>query len=247
MNDRHFGDFICRPKEADMYDDALIILTTEHGYCFGERGFIGKNYMPAYNEIANIPPLVHFPGGAFAGERRWQLTQNIDLMPTVLDYQGVEVPDTVMGKSLRSVVECGESVHDYALYGTFGCSVNVTDGRYTYFRGGRDQSSCHEYTTSLTTIRDWLSADRADQIEVGYFLPRAPFPAYRVPSGPEALVKDGGTYANEDHLFDLVEDPDQVTKVLDAEVSARMEALLVRAMREVQAPEDQFVRLGLEV
>lgn len=60
-------------------------------------------------------------------------------------------------------------------------------------------------------------------------------------------MKDGGTYANEDHLFDLTEDPGQVTEVLDAEVPVRMEALLVRAMREVQAPEDQFVRLGLEV
>lgn len=115
-----------------MYDDALIILTTDHGYCFGEREFIGKNYMPAYNEIANIPLLVHFPGGAFVGETRRQLTQNIDLMPTILDYQGVDVPDTVMGKSLRGVAERGESVHDYALYGTFGCSVNVTDGRYTF-------------------------------------------------------------------------------------------------------------------
>lgn len=67
MNDRHFGDFIGRLKEAGMYDDALIILTTDHGYCFGEREFIGKNYMPAYNEIANIPLLVHFPEGAFAG------------------------------------------------------------------------------------------------------------------------------------------------------------------------------------
>lgn len=247
MNDYHFGGFIDHLKDAGMYDDALIILTTDHGYCFGEREFIGKNYMPAYNEIANIPLLVHFPKGVFAGESRQQLTQNIDLMPTILDYQNVDLPDTVMGKSLRRVAERGENIHNYVLYGTFGCSVNVTDGRYTYFRGGRDQSSCHEYTTSLTTIRGWLGADKADQIEMGHFLSRIPFPIYRVPSGPEALVKDGGVYANEDHLFDLLEDPGQTAEVLDVEVRDRMESLLVQAMREVQAPDDQFVRLGLDV
>ena len=122
----------------------------------------------------------------------------------------------------------------------------MTDGRYTYFRGGRDQSKCFEYTTSLTTIRDWLGKGRGDQIEAGRFLPRVPYPVYRVPSGPEALVKDGGTYANEDHLFDLETDPGQTVEVEDEAVLSRMEALLVRGMREAQAPEDQFLRLGLK-
>lgn len=245
MTDRHFGEFVEHLKAAGMYDDTLIVLTTDHGYCFGEREFIGKNYMPLYNEIANIPLIVHFPGGRFAGECRRELTQNIDLMPTILDYQGVGIPASVMGRSLRAVVERSEPIHDYALYGTFGCAVNVTDGRYTYLRGGRDQSQCHEYTTSLTTIRDWLGKGRGEQIEAGRFLDRVPYPVYRVPSGPDALVKDGGRYANEDHLFDLERDPGQMREVIDEDVRGRMEALLVRGMREVEAPRDQYLRLGL--
>ena len=70
MTDKHFGEFIDSLKAADMYDDTLIIFTTDHGYCLGEREYIGKNYMPLYNEIANIPLLVHFPGGEYAGEAR---------------------------------------------------------------------------------------------------------------------------------------------------------------------------------
>ena len=244
MTDRHFGEFIDSLKAADMYDDTLIIFTTDHGYCFGEREYIGKNYMPLYNEIANIPLLVHFPGAAHAGEARRQLTQNIDLMPTILDYQGVAIPESVMGHSLQAVVERGEDIHDYVLYGTFGCAVNVCDGRYTYMRGGRDQSCCYEYTTSLTTIRDWLGKDQGEQIDCGWFLSRVPYPVYRVPSGPQALMSDD-TYANEDHLFDLIIDPGQTVEMEDAEVKAHMEALLVRGMCEYEAPADQFVRLGL--
>lgn len=245
MTDRHFGEFIDRLKSAGMYDDSLIILTTDHGYCFGEREFIGKNYMPLYNEIAQIPLLVHFPGGRFAGEARDELTQNIDLMPTLLDYQGVEAPTSVMGHSIRAVAERNEPIHDYALYGTFGCAVNVCDGHYTYMRGGRDQSQCFEYTTSLTTIRNWLGKGRGDEIESGRYLEHVPYPVYRVPSGPWALMSDD-TYANEDHLFDVQNDPGQTHEVTDEGVLARMEALLVRALHENEAPVEQYVRLGLK-
>ena len=42
--------------------------------------------MHMYNELAHIPLLVRFPEGKMAGERVNLLTQNIDIMPTVLDY-----------------------------------------------------------------------------------------------------------------------------------------------------------------
>lgn len=245
MTDRHFGEFIDSLKDAGMYEDTLIMFTTDHGYCFGEREYIGKNYMPLFNEIANIPLLVHFPGGKYAGEVRSQMTQNIDLMPTILDYQGVEVPESVMGKSLRSVVEDGEQIHDYALYGTFGCAVNVFDGRYTYMRGGRKPECCHEYTTSLTTIRDWLGKGQGAQIECGRYLNRVDYPVYRVPSGPQALMDDG-TLANEDHLFDVKMDPGQTVEIDDVTILGQMKDVLHRAMLENRAPADQFERLDLK-
>jgi arylsulfatase A-like enzyme len=245
MTDKHFGEFIDSLKAADMYDDTLIIFTTDHGYCLGEREYIGKNYMPLYNEIANIPLLVHFPGGEYAGEARAQITQNIDLMPTILEYQGVEIPESVVGKSLRAVVERQEQIHDYALFGTFGCAVNVFDGTHVYMRGGRRPDCCHEYTTSLTTIRNWLGKDDAAKIECGRYLNRVQFPVYRVPSGPQALMEDG-TLANTDHLFDVRNDPGQTVEVRDESVHEEMEELLRRAMLENDAPDDQFERLELK-
>lgn len=245
MTDRHFGEFIDSLKDAGMYDDTLIIFTTDHGYCFGEREYIGKNYMPLFNEIANIPLLVHFPGGKYAGEVRSQMTQNIDLMPTILDYQGVEVPESVMGKSIRPVAEDGGQIHDYVLYGTFGCAVNVFDGRYTYMRGGRKPECCHEYTTSLTTIRDWLGKGQGTQIECGRYLNRVDYPVYRVPSGPQALMDDG-TLANEDHLFDVRIDPGQTVEIDDVAILEQMKDVLYRAMLENEAPADQYERLDLK-
>lgn len=245
MTDHHFGKFIQKLKDADMYEDTMIILTTDHGYCLGEREYIGKNYMPAFNELANIPLLIHFPHHEYAGKCITQITQNIDLMPTILDYQNVEIPSSVTGHSIRTIMEKKEKIHEYALYGTFGLSVNVFDGRYTYMRGGRDQSQLYEYTTSLTTIRNWLGKDIPQEIECGHFLPDVPYPLYRVPSYHNAIVKDP-TYVNTDHLFDIVGDYGQTREIKDASIISYMEQLMIKAMKENHAPNEQYQRLGFK-
>ena len=75
-----------------MFEDTLVIVTTDHGYFLGERNYFGKNYMHLYNELAHLPFIVKFPGGKRAGERINSITQNIDIMPTVLEYNNIPIP-----------------------------------------------------------------------------------------------------------------------------------------------------------
>lgn len=244
MTDHHFGRFLQKLKDQHMYEDTMIILTTDHGYCLGERSYIGKNYMPAYQELANIPLVIHFPNGEHAGKHISQITQNIDLMPTILDYQQVEVPASVTGHSVRCIVEEDKATHAYALYGTFGLSVNVFDGVYTYMRGGRHPELVYEYTTSLTTIRHWLGKDAPETIEAGHFLPQVPYPVYKVPSPINAIVSDP-TDVNQDHLFDVISDPKQTKEIEDVEIRSRMEEVMRKALTEHAAPIEQYQRLEL--
>jgi arylsulfatase A-like enzyme len=55
-------------------------------------------YSPLYEEIVNIPLIVYIPGlsaGAYG-----QLTSAVDVMPTVLEILGCDIPDFVEGQSL---------------------------------------------------------------------------------------------------------------------------------------------------
>ena len=155
MTDRWFGKLLDTLEKTQMMKDSLVILTTDHGHLLGEHGFTGKNIMHAYNELAHLPLIVHLPGHERAGERVGALTQNIDFMPTLLDYYQVEIPGTVRGHSLKGILEGREdSVRGQALFGWHGKAVNVTDGQYTYFRApaSEDNTPCFNYCSMPTTL-----------------------------------------------------------------------------------------------
>ena len=55
-------------------------------------------YSPLYEEIISIPLLIYIPGvsaGVYG-----QLTSAVDVMPTVLEILGCDIPDFIEGKSL---------------------------------------------------------------------------------------------------------------------------------------------------
>ncbi|WP_162261675.1 sulfatase-like hydrolase/transferase [Paenibacillus sp. Soil750] len=46
----------------NLWDDTLLIMTTDHGFLLGEHKLTGKNIMHTYNEIAHPLLMIHLPG-----------------------------------------------------------------------------------------------------------------------------------------------------------------------------------------
>ncbi|EBS4177568.1 sulfatase, partial [Salmonella enterica subsp. enterica serovar Bovismorbificans] len=147
-------------------------------------------------------------------------------------------PPEVSGKSLFNIIDNNQCNHPYVIYGTHGATVNICDGRYTYFRAPRDNSQCYEYTTSLTTIRDWLGKTIPEKIEVGHFLPRQPFPVYKVPVVFNPIVQDQ-RYLQHDALFDIQQDYEQLENITDPVLTEQMVTLLKTALQQHDAPPEQ--------
>ena len=185
-----------------------------------------------------------------AGERVNVLTQNIDIMPTVLDYSGVEIPEDVQGVSWKPIPEGREYNREYALYGYHGIAMNVTDGEHTYFRApNKENKPCFEYTCIPTTIRKYLGKGREKEIEMGRFLKRTDYPVYKIPiENPSILdnVDDALKYTAESKLFNIVEDYPQVNPIKDETLENKYIELLKRGLEEMDAPKEQFERLNLK-
>lgn len=269
MTDDYLGKIFDVMDRYDMWKDTMFIYTTDHGYMLGEHDLMAKNYMCAYNEVFHIPLMIHLPEDECAGLRINALTQNIDLMPTIMELHGVRAEGNLRnplhGKSLIPLMKGGiDKVRDAAIYGYFGKQINITDGRYTYFRApNRENRPLNMYTSMMTdtyTYFDYseLPGDKCrlnsvDQISCGRYLKWTKFPVYRIPVdalNEQGLVMKCTTLFDwelQDQLYDLQEDYGQNKNIVasDPETVLRMENLLRKILLECDCPEEQFERMRL--
>jgi len=244
MADRWLGKFLQALRDNGLYDDTLIILTTDHGHMLGEHGYTGKNFMHAYNELAHIPLMIHFPGSEGASSRVSALTQNIDLMPTILCHHGCPVPGNVKGCNL---LDDKLSPREQVIYGWFGRAVNVYDGRYTYFRApkNRENRPCYQYCGIPSTVWRYFDEEYAGKIEMGRFLPYTQYPVYRIPPRDENDYSGKIEYVMQSQLYDISVDYPQMNPISNPSLEQDMCQKLVRGMLEAQSPPEQFERIGL--
>jgi arylsulfatase A-like enzyme len=102
MIDEKVGE-IMDALEANGYDDTIVIFTSDHGEAMGDHGHSQKWTM--YDVITRVPTIVWSPGRIEGGRTVEELCQLFDLGPTVLDYAGVEIPDSMEAESLRPALE----------------------------------------------------------------------------------------------------------------------------------------------
>ena len=84
-------------------DDTIIVYTSDHGDMMGSHQLLAKTVM--YEEAATVPLLIKAPGLRPRVER--QVVSQVDLVPTLLDMMGEEVPEELPGQSLAPLLGTG--------------------------------------------------------------------------------------------------------------------------------------------
>ncbi|TVQ22597.1 MAG: sulfatase [Spirochaetaceae bacterium] len=137
--DAQLGRVLDTMDELDMWNDTMLIVTTDHGFFLGERQWWAKMVQPFFNEVATIPLFIWDPRSRVSGESRTALTQWIDYAPTLYDFFGVDIPEHVQGRALGPIVAQDDVSRRDVLFGQHGGHINMTDGCYVYMRapGGR--------------------------------------------------------------------------------------------------------------
>jgi len=102
------GYLIRKIKDVGIYDDSLIIFTSDHGIYIGEHNRTGKINIskddprgpwPLYEEVSHVPLAIKMPGQEFKGKRIAEITQPTDILPTVLDIAGIDQTKKLPGNS----------------------------------------------------------------------------------------------------------------------------------------------------
>jgi arylsulfatase A-like enzyme len=106
--DRWVGRFLDLAERLGLFRNTLILWTTDHGHLFGEHDLQGKpgaEMGKLYEVTTRIPLLVRHPDGVGAGCHIQGIVQPPDLMPSILDFMGVEVPDNLDGRTFWPLVD----------------------------------------------------------------------------------------------------------------------------------------------
>ena len=124
--DRCFGEFISYLKQRGLYDNSIIILTSDHGDSEGEGGRYGHSTW-IYPEIMKIPMIIHVPGPVRKGLicKPDLISFSTDITPTLYYLLGHRpiLHDELTGRPLftQSEREQTEYLHDqYLVASSYG-------------------------------------------------------------------------------------------------------------------------------
>jgi arylsulfatase A-like enzyme/Flp pilus assembly protein TadD len=178
--DSVMGNFLGQLKASGLYDGALIALTADHGESLGAHGE-NTHGVFLYDETIHVPLVIKLPGERDAGTRIETRVELTDLLPTLLENTGIEIPKLVQGTSLLKLMEPGSTgekeaeawrdrgAYSQADYGriAYGWSSlqSLRSGKYLYVQAPRrelyddgiDPKAEHNLAAASSAVADTLS------------------------------------------------------------------------------------------
>jgi arylsulfatase A-like enzyme len=112
--DSQLGRLLNGLKEQGIYDDSMIIVTSDHGENLGERNILG-HWVSLYQDEVSIPLIVKYPRQKEARTVEGLVSQ-IDFAPTILETAGIRVPPAFQGRSLEQPVDEERFVYSEAFW-----------------------------------------------------------------------------------------------------------------------------------
>lgn len=100
--DRRLGGFFQTLRDEGLWDDRLVVVTSDHGEELFDHGGWDHGFSLHEHQL-HVPLIVRHPGNRHAGTRLDDLVRLVDLMPTLIRMTNATGPDGMTGRDLLSV------------------------------------------------------------------------------------------------------------------------------------------------
>ncbi len=113
--DGHIGRILDALRDSGLEKNTLILFTSDHGNMDASHRLASKGLF--YEESVRVPFLIKYKGVIPAGQvdNKHLVATGLDILQTLCEYAGTEVPRTLLGRSLRAIAE-GRSVNEWRPY-----------------------------------------------------------------------------------------------------------------------------------
>jgi arylsulfatase A-like enzyme/Flp pilus assembly protein TadD len=243
------GRLLRELKLRGLYDGTIMAVMADHGESLGAHGEDTHGVF-LYDETIRVPLLIKMPLAKDGGKRIDNRVELIDVLPTLLQANSIEIPNEVQGKSLLGLMGRGNTAgnsttvawHDHPAYSqseyphnNFGWSAlrSLRSEKYLYIQAPRrelydetaDPGAEHNLASSSKAVADTLASQLQALRQETINISEAP----TVALDPEAQAKLGalGYMASTDPKSKANPDdgPDPKDKVEIANMIHRAEML----------------------
>ncbi|MGE4608828.1 MAG: sulfatase [Myxococcota bacterium] len=115
--DAQVGLVLRELERLELAESTIVVLWGDHGWHLGEHGIWGK--FTALERSLRIPLIMRVPG-LTNGESTSGFVETVDILPTLCELTGIELPRQVQGLSFVPLIEQPQRPWKQAVFGTRG-------------------------------------------------------------------------------------------------------------------------------
>ncbi len=190
--DDGLGQILDALERLGLRENTIVVFCSDHGDFAGEHGMQCKGGV-FYDALTRVPLIVSWPGRLPAGVTDHSMANLVDVLPTLLALQGLEVPRAFHGRPLPTVTDTAPRTATFSEYGAGGPPFGMTELEKLPRPWGR--------RTLIDTLQ-WREAEGRRKM---------------VRTAEWKYVHD--PMGDLDELYDLVNDPWELVNVADEEAN----------------------------
>jgi arylsulfatase A-like enzyme len=159
--DAEIGKILDEVTRQGLWKNTVIIFTSDHGDGNGAHRWNQKTAL--YEEVVGVPMIVCLPGGKNAGKVSEAIVNNgIDLMPSICEWTGAELPHGRQGVSYKDAAEEGAAGQPFIVTetnfnqtaGTLGWMVRTPKYKYVLYDKGQYREQLFDMSEDRLEMRN---------------------------------------------------------------------------------------------
>lgn len=134
--DEEIGRFLGFLKRKDLWNDTVIVFTSDHGEALNERGWSGHGHQ-LYNELIAVPLIMKVPG--ISARVITEPVSGIDILPTLMDVLKITAKANLAGESRAYLIK-GEGDKGIPVFSEGYQDYAVIKGRWKLIHNYRNNT-----------------------------------------------------------------------------------------------------------
>lgn len=158
--DAQIGKVLEALEKNNLSQNTIIVIWGDHGWHLGDQRVWGKHTLSEYALRSTL--IVKTPGISAPGQPSNAIIESTDIYPTLLDLTNQEIPDELVGKSFKNILNDPDADSDGMAFSYFRNGISLRTPRYRmtrYFRDQQPVTELYDYQTDPFETRNVAGAN----------------------------------------------------------------------------------------